>query len=76
MARRPVAFAADSTSVPTSVPADRLLTIRDVAAHCQLSERTILRFITRKELVAFRLGGRWRIARRDLELFLRDRWRG
>ena len=75
MPRRSVVPAGDPTPAP-SAPADRLLTVSDVAAHCQLSQRTVMRLLARKELAAFRLGGRWRIARRDLELFLRERWRG
>ena len=48
-----------------------LLTIRDVAERCTVSDKTIRRQIEAKELRAIKLGGQWRIAPSDLESFLR-----
>ena len=50
-----------------------LLTIADVADHCQVSEKTVRRWIEAKELPAAKLGAQWRIDAKDLKLFLRDR---
>jgi len=51
---------------------ETLLTIRDVAAICRVSEKTVRRWIETQTLLATRLGGRWRIRRPDLDLFIRD----
>ena len=51
-----------------------LLTISDVADHCQVSEKTVRRWIEAKELSAAKLGAQWRIDVKDLKLFLRDRF--
>lgn len=50
-----------------------LLTIPEVALLLKVSEKTVRRWITDKELPAARLGGQWRIRPRDLELFVRER---
>ena len=50
-----------------------LFTIADVAHHCQVSEKTVRRWIGRGELVAHRLGRQWRISRHDLEMFIKIR---
>ncbi len=50
-----------------------LLTIEDVAVDCRVSEKTVRRWIKALELPAARLGGQWRIRRRDLDIFIRDR---
>jgi excisionase family DNA binding protein len=51
----------------------RLLTIKDTAAICQVSEKTVRRWIDAKELPAAKLGAQWRIRPRDLDLFIRER---
>jgi excisionase family DNA binding protein len=51
-----------------------LLTISNVADHCQVSEKTVRRWIEAKELAAAKLGSQWRIDVKDLKLFLRDRF--
>lgn len=50
-----------------------LLDIPGVANHCQVSEKTVRRWIERGELRAAKLGNQWRIRPRDLEDFIRDR---
>ena len=50
-----------------------LLTIKDVAALCRVSEKTIRRWIKAGDLPAARLGGQVRIRPRDLDIFIRDR---
>jgi excisionase family DNA binding protein len=63
---------------PTKTPPtpDRLLTIQEVADHCQVATKTVRRWIDGKELAAFKLGRQWRISERDLKHFLRERWNG
>lgn len=50
----------------------RLLTIKDTAAVCQVSEKTVRRWIGAKKLPAAKLGSQWRIRPRDLDLFIRE----
>ena len=52
---------------------DQLLTINDVAALCQVSSKTVRRWITADELAATQLGNQWRIRPADLNDFIRDR---
>lgn len=50
----------------------QLLTIKRTADLCDVSLKTIRRWIAAKELPAIRLGSLWRIRPHDLEIFLRD----
>ena len=50
-----------------------LLTIEDVAAHCQVCPRTVHRWIADGQLRSLRLGRLRRIRRQDFEHFL---WEG
>ena len=50
-----------------------LLDIPAVADICDVSEKTIRRWIKALDLPAARLGNQWRIRPRDLEDFVRDR---
>lgn len=51
----------------------RFHTVSAIADQLGLSERTVRRWIARRELIAHRLGRQWRISEGDLELFLRER---
>ncbi|MCZ8080693.1 MAG: helix-turn-helix domain-containing protein [Rhodobacteraceae bacterium] len=59
-------------STPLPAP-ERLLTIPDAAEFLRVSVKTIRRWISGGELPAAKLGLQWRIRRRDLEHFVRDR---
>ena len=50
-----------------------MLTIEDVADFCQVSSKTIRRWINAGDLPAAKLGAQWRIRPRDLDLLIRDR---
>ena len=50
-----------------------LLTIKDVAVLCRVSEKTVRRWIDGHDLPAARLGNQWRIRSKDLDLFIRER---
>jgi excisionase family DNA binding protein len=52
---------------------EQLLTINDVAALCQVSSKTVRRWITAGELPAAQLGNQWRIRPRDVDLFIHER---
>jgi len=39
----------------------RLLTLKDAAENLQISKRTLLRMIQKKDVPAFKVGGQWRI---------------
>ena len=60
-------------STRSTTDACSLLTMPDVARHCQVSVRTVRRWIERGDLVAIRLGRQWRISRADFDVFLAQR---
>ncbi len=62
-----------NTECPTDIP---LLTINDVANFCRVSPKTAWRWVKSGDLAAYKLGAQWRVSRRDLDLFIRERWRG
>jgi excisionase family DNA binding protein len=51
-------------------------TIQQAAIYCAVSEKTVRRWIARRQLAAHKLGALWRIADSDLKRFLRHRWQG
>jgi len=55
----------------TGLPAP-LLTIKQVANHCGVSEKTVRRWIEGHDLMAAKLGAQWRIRPQDLELFIKE----
>lgn len=57
---------------PTTSP-ERLLTIPDVAAYLQVSQKTVRRSIEAGDLPAAKLGALWRIRPTDLDDYVRDR---
>jgi excisionase family DNA binding protein len=61
-----------STLVPP-VPPDELLTIAEVAVYLKLSRRTAWRWCKSGQLPAVKVGHQWRVARSDLENFIRRR---
>lgn len=50
--------------------------VRETAEHLGVHEKTIRRWIASGLMPAHRLGRQWRIARADLERFLRDHYHG
>jgi excisionase family DNA binding protein len=64
---------------PPKIPltsSDRLMTIPDAATHCQVSVKTVRRWISSGDLPAAKLGLQWRIRPQDLQRFVRDRLEG
>ncbi len=62
-------------TIPQTSP-DRLMTIPDAATHCQVSVKTVRRWISSGDLPAAKLGLQWRIRPQDLQRFVRDRLEG
>lgn len=46
-----------------------ILTIKELAEHLKVNERTIYRLASAKKIPAFKVGGSWRFSRLDI-----DRW--
>jgi excisionase family DNA binding protein len=61
----------------TNQPAfsDELLTIAEVAVYLKLSRRTAWRWCKSGQLPANKVGHQWRVARSDLENFIRKKGR-
>jgi excisionase family DNA binding protein len=58
---------------PASAP---LLTIEQTAERLQVSTKSVRRWITAGELVAYRIGRQWRISEPDLQVFIKVRRAG
>lgn len=52
------------------MPARNFLTIKEVAKKLRVSERSVMRYIKAKKLVASKMG-QWRIKENDLERFFK-----
>jgi len=52
------------------MPVKKFLTIQDVAKKLRVSERSVMRYIKAKKLVASKMG-QWRIKESDLERFFK-----
>ncbi len=46
------------------------ITVRDVAAYLNVTERTVYRLAQRGELPGFKVAGAWRFRRRDIDAWL------
>lgn len=49
------------------------LTIPDISERLRVSDKTVRRWIEKGDLIAHKLGTRWRVSEADLALFLRTR---
>lgn len=49
---------------------DEILTVREVADHLKLTERTVYAMVTERELPGFKVRGQWRVRRADFERWL------
>lgn len=49
-----------------------LLTVEEVADHCQKNEKTVRRWIKAGELKAARIGREYRVSLEDLQAFLNE----
>lgn len=71
----PAGLGDESPRRPNKRTPSPMLRIPDVAAFCNVSVKTVRRFIDSGDLPAALLGGQWRIRPRDLEEFIRKRIR-
>lgn len=51
---------------------EELLTISQVASYLNVCDKTVRRLIEKKEIVAYKVGGSWRIKKRELEKYLKN----
>jgi excisionase family DNA binding protein len=61
---------------PPQTDFEPMLTVEEAAVALKVCTRTVRRWINAKQLPVVRLGRQYRVRRRDLELFVRDRWSG
>lgn len=51
------------------------ITVRDVAAYLNVTEKTVYRLAQRGELPGFKVAGAWRFWRRDIDAWIEDQKR-
>lgn len=58
---------------PMASPAGKqeILTIKELAEHLKLNERTIYRLASAKKIPAFKVGGSWRFSRTDIDVWIK-----
>ena len=54
----------------------RLLTLKDAAENLQISKRTLLRMIQKKDVPAFKVGGQWRIRESQFRRWVEEKENG
>jgi nitrogen PTS system EIIA component len=59
-----------------SEPADRLMTVRQLAAYLNVNERTVLKLASEGELPGVRIGNQWRFRKAMLDTWLDDQMLG
>ncbi len=52
------------------MPVENFLTVKQVAKKLRVSERSVMRYIKAKKLVASKMG-QWRVKENDLDLFFK-----
>ena len=56
-------------------PATRAMTVRDVARHLNVDEKTVYRLVQRGELPGFKVAGTWRFKKPDLDAWIEEQKR-
>lgn len=56
--------------------ADEILTLREVAEHLKLAEKTAYRLAAEGKLPGFKVGGSWRFRRIDIEEWIDQQSKG
>jgi excisionase family DNA binding protein len=51
------------------------ITVRDVAAYLNVTEKTVYRLVQRGELPGFKVAGAWRFRRRDIDAWIEEQKR-
>jgi excisionase family DNA binding protein len=50
---------------------DEILTVSQTAEYLKICDKTVRRLISKKALIASKVGGSWRIQKTDIELYLK-----
>ena len=56
--------------------ADQILTIVEVADYLKVTERTIYRLAGAQKIPSFKVGGRWRFSKADIDRWIREQSSG
>jgi excisionase family DNA binding protein len=48
-----------------------ILTIKEISDYLKVTERTIYRLATAKQMPAFKIGGSWRFSRQDIDSWIK-----
>jgi excisionase family DNA binding protein len=64
------------TTEDSSDPADRLMTVRQLAAYLNLNERTVLKLVSEGGLPGVKIGNQWRFRKAMLDAWLDDQMLG
>ena len=51
---------------------DEVFTLKEVAAHLKVGEKTVYTMAQSGELPAFKVRGQWRFVRKDIELWIQE----
>lgn len=51
---------------------DELLTVSQTANYLKVCEKTVRRLINKKMLVASKVGGSWRVHKKDINFYLKE----
>lgn len=51
---------------------EEILTISQAATYLKVCDKTVRRLISKKTLVASKVGGSWRIQKKDIEMYLKN----
>lgn len=58
--------------MPMKTSQGEIITIKQVAAYLQVTERTIYRLAAAKKIPAFKVGGTWRFSRTDIDSWIKQ----
>jgi excisionase family DNA binding protein len=57
--------------MPSNTIEGEILTIREIAEYLKVTERTIYRLASAKQVPAFKIGGSWRFSRQDIDVWIK-----
>lgn len=71
-------FPTDAAFFPMASPLAKqeILTIKELAEHLKVNDRTIYRLAAAKKIPAFKVGGSWRFSLADIETWIKQQWMG
>lgn len=52
---------------------EEIFTLREVADYLKVTDRTIYRLLSEKQIPAFKVGGAWRFRRAELDTWIKQR---